>query len=573
MRKSVLAVLLAVAAVALAAKTITTTPPIVNHDPAATSIGTTTPANSDPRVAAIRAQQEQAVAQGDEALARRLEAQVQGIYLEYQSRPGSAAGATVVQPWQFQSRAADLPDVMIDSGIIRATAADYEMDGTMWVAYSKSAPDSWVRIVRSTDHGQTWDGIKSFRTNPTSIITRLGMVVGQGDSGFVYVFVVHPNQNGDLLCVRFNKDGSNYLTTWGKSDADTVNDFKVCRDYSGGDYWLYAVAGNSNHTATLDDYVLRSTDYGVTWASTKTFRFVSDGSYQSGSGRYQYLSGHTGYSPYKGNLNMLVNTRWGNPDSWREAQVAPDTFPVYDQVMAPSFATPVENAVVWTLYTHDFQGTGDFDVKYVYSTDAGVTWSTDYYMAGSSSASEAYGDIKPYADPGNTWMNASYISEESYRTVYRRFCEQSTPTAWSDTERINTHSAGTGQPIRPLLVYSPGAPGTGAGCVFTGAGLNNIYWNAPWLTGLAEERRITREAGFTVSPNPAAEQVRFTVPRVAGSRLVIYDAAGREVTHLPADAGMVWNRTDARGNRVPAGVYLVRLTSPELTASRRLVLR
>jgi hypothetical protein len=63
------------------------------------------------------------------------------------------------------------------------------------------------------------------------------------------------------------------------------------------------------------------------------------------------------------------------------------------------------------------------------------------------------------------------------------------------------------------------------------------------------------------------------VPKIAGSRLAVYDAAGREVTELPAHMSTLWNRTDARGNRVPAGVYLVRLTSPTLSASRRLVLR
>jgi hypothetical protein len=557
MKRTVLAVLLAVAAIALAAKTTTS---------GAMSNGRT-PAVSDPRVVAIRAQQAQAAAQGDEALARQLEAQAQKIYLEYQTQPGSAAGATVAKPWHGQSLGLEGSDVVIGTGTISATAADYEMDGTMWVAYSKSA-DSGVYITRSTDHGATWQGLFSIFLIPTTLVKHLGLVVGQGDSGFVYAFCVHPSQHGDMLCIRFNKDGTNFQNFWVKSDNDSINDFKVCRDYSGSDYYLYCVAGNDDHSTNFDDFMLRSTDYGKTWASTNTFRFVSDGSYTAGSGKFLYLAGHNGYSPYKGQLDLLVDTLWGAwSGSFREVDIAPDTFTVMDPVIAPSFATPVESAVVWTLYSHNSQNTGDWDMKYIYSTDAGVTWSASYYLAGSSSAEERFGDIKPYTSPGNTWMNASYISESTYRTVYRHYCEQSTPTSWSDTLRINTNSAGTGQSVRPLLVYSPGAPGTGAGCVFTGAGLSNIYWNAPWTTAVAEP----------VAPGPVRLGLVPTVVRgvllLEGDcsrtgtvpKAVLLDAAGRKVMSLVPGSNDV--------SHVAAGVYFVRETQAQAQAVRRVVIQ
>jgi hypothetical protein len=555
MKRTVLAVLLAVAAIALAAKTTTS---------GAMSNGRMTPAVSDPRVVAIRAQQAQAAAQGDEALTRQLEAQAQKIYLEYQTQPGSAAGATVAKPWHGQSSATDIGDVVIGTGTIWATAADYEMDGTMWVAYSKFAPDSAVYVTRSTDHGATWQGLLAIYPNPTTLVKHLGLVVGQGDSAFVYVFLVHPSQHGDMLCVRFNKDGSNYLNFWVKSDADSINDFKVCRDYSGSDYYLYCVAGNDDHTTNFDDFMLRSTDYAKTWASTNTVRFASDGSYAAGSGKYLYLAGHNGYSPYKGQLDLLVDTLWGAwSGSFREVDVTPDTFEVADPVIAPSFATPVESAVVWTLYSHNSQNTGDWDMKYVYSTDAGLTWSASYYLAGSSSAYEQYGDIKPYTSPGNTWMNASYVSESTYRTVYRHYCAQSTPTAWSDTLRINTNSAGTGQSVRPLLVYSPGAPGTGAGCVFTGAGLTNIYWNAPWMTAVAEPA-APEPTRFSLVPTIVRGVLRVEGRgQKTGDRAELLNAAGRNVLELRPGANDVSHLT--------SGVYFVR--EAQAQAVRKVVIQ
>jgi len=572
MKKAVFVVLMA-AAVALAVKSEGAGPlPAVPCSPTTTSMGPARSADADPRLAVIRAEQAQAAARGDEALARKLESTAQAIYLERQPAPGSADGAIRLASRRGRT-SFSLPDMLIDSGTVWATATDYEMDGTMWVAYSRSVPDTSIDVVRSTDHGTTWEWVQGFFMIPTTIVNRLGLVVGPGDSGFVYVFTVHPNNDGDMLCTRFNKDGSSFLNFWVHASADTINNFKVCRDYRGDDYWLYCVAGDDDRSPEMDDFFLRSTDYGKTWATLRTWRFVSDGSLTAGAGSYLYMAGRPGFSPANGQLNMLVNRFWGHPDSWSEAIVAPDTFTVMDPVMVPSFVSPPESAVVWVLYSHDYNGTDDWDMQYLYSTDAGSTWSGAEFLAGESDADERFGDIKPYTDPGNPWMNASYISEESYRTVFRHYCNQATPTSWSDTLRINSNSAGTGEAVRPLLVYSPGAAGTGAGCVFVGEGLQNVYFNSPWLTGVAEQTRTGPDAGFSMAPNPVGEAVRFTLPRVAGSRLVVCDVAGREIVRLAADGDVSWNRVDALGNRAPAGVYIVRLVSPEKSAAQRLVLR
>ncbi|MBM3332907.1 hypothetical protein FJY68_13840, partial [candidate division WOR-3 bacterium] len=362
MRRNVFAVLLAVAAVALAAKPAGNgVLPALPYDPATTCIGPALPADADPRVAAIRAEQNQAAARGDKALARELESKLQAIYLEHQPAPGSAENAVrlVSRPGESSF---DLPDALIDTGIIWATAADYEIDGTMWVAYSKYSPDSSVTIVRSVDHGTTWEWVQGFYTVPTSLVEHLGIVVGQGDSGFVYVFLVHPDNDGDMICVRFNRNGSGQVNSWVKSGTDTINNFRVCRDYSGDNYGLYCVAGDDDHTQEMDDFLLRSLDYGKTWAVTNTFRYASDGSYQAGAGSYLYMSGRPGFSPHNGQLGILVNPAWGAMDSWREVSVAPDTFMVMDPVIAPSFVTPPESAAIWTLYSHNYEGTGDWDM-------------------------------------------------------------------------------------------------------------------------------------------------------------------------------------------------------------------
>ncbi len=537
----------------------------------ASSLGTMNPGVFDPRVKALR--QEQELVKGNPLKVKEIENRIQEIYLEYDRSPAAAFNAVVLAPNDYQQPQSDGPDVVIDTGRIVATAADYEMDGTMWVAYSRER-DSSVRVVKSTDYGSTWQPVVGFWTIPSSLIKRLGMVVGAGDSAFVYVGIIHPDSSGDMACVRFNRDGSNFRGLWVKRGADTINNFTMCRDYS-PNYYLYICAGDEDNTDEFDDFILRSTDFAKTWTTTNTFRYVSWGSLQAGAGSYLYLAGFPGFSPLRGRVNLLINTLFGAPGSWFERGVQFDTFEVADPVMAPSFVSPPESAVVWAVHAHNYRNSGDWDIMYVYSTDAGNTWSPSYYLASRSDRSERYPDLKNYTSFGNPYVNASYISEESYRYVYRHWAAQSDPINWSDTLRINTNSAGTGREIKPLLVYAPGAPGTGAGCVFVGSGLHNLYWNAPWTVGIQGENAglSVNKSRFEALPNPVTSHTTFFWTGNA-SRLTIYDASGRQVWYCDnPTSGVPWNRTDRSGKRVSAGVYFGQLRTANGISKSTLVVK
>jgi hypothetical protein len=493
--------------------------------------------------------------------------------------PATASVENLVksEPWHGQS-CFQPPDVRIDTGTIVATAADYEMDGTMWVAYSNSNTQK-VYLARSTDHGATWQGVRAISTTPPHLQTHLGLVVTPGDladSAFAYVFLIHPDNNGDMVCVRVTKDGSDYLTFVVHGGPEVINNFRACRSYDIAPYHLYCIAGDDDHTPGLDDFLMRSTDDGKTWTKVYDMERASDGSIAAGAGSYIYVAAYVGYPPHKGALLLQVNTNYGEPGFWGPLNVVePDTYTVMDPVITPSFVLPEQDAVIWVLYSHDYQGSGDWDMLYAYSTDAGNSWSAGWSMSAASSSNERFGDIKPLTEPGDPKVDASYIHEEPTDwAVYRRDCDQSNPRTWSlPALRMNITDAQPDQSVRPLLVHSPGGPSDHVGCVFVGPVFQNIYFNAPWLPGVAEEASATLEAGFSIAPNPAGENVRFILPRVAGACAVVYDAAGREVVRLAADADLSWNRRDARGDRVPAGVYIVRLVASERSVSRRLVLR
>jgi hypothetical protein len=266
-----------------------------------------------------------------------------------------------------------------------------------------------------------------------------------------------------------------------------------------------------------------------------------------------------------------VSRLFGSPGSWNYTVVWPDTFRVADPVIGAAFTQPESLAVIWCLYAHNYQNSADWDVLYSFSTNGGNTWTTGNILAYSGDV-EAWPDLKNYASPNNPWMNASYIRAQASgdRTIYRQYASSAAPTNWSDTLRINTTSAATGREIRPLLVYSPGSSGTGAGLVFVGVGMLNLYWNAPWMSGIQEQRKGGSWRTLKVEPSIGSGPFRVTGAR-PDATVAVYDRTGCLVRTLSGNA--VWEGTDKGGRRLGSGVYFLRLAGDKTCPSAKLVIR
>ena len=89
-------------------------------------------------------------------------------------------------------------------------------------------------------------------------------------------------------------------------------------------------------------------------------------------------------------------------------------------------------------------------------------------------------------------------------------------------------------------------------------------------------------AGLTLAaprPNPSsgATRLEFDLPSAANAELSVFDAAGRRVATLvdgvePAGRhAATWDGRSTSGERVAAGLYFARLTTPQGVVSRRIV--
>ena len=112
--------------------------------------------------------------------------------------------------------------------------------------------------------------------------------------------------------------------------------------------------------------------------------------------------------------------------------------------------------------------------------------------------------------------------------------------------------------------------------------LDDIRFEIPEDVGIVErsKEQPTRPYLKRNCPNPfnPLTTIRFTLPEVGVTNLVIYDVLGRAVRRLvsgPMEAGMhsvAWDGCDMVGRPVASGVYIYRLTTTKETLVRRMTL-
>ncbi len=517
----------------------------------------------------IRLQQQERLAAGDRTGAKLLENEIQAVLLSRQSRRSDIKQPVILaaRPQWFA------PDQQIDGAPPYWFAVDYEQDpnGTMWVAVG-SRSDSSVHVLRSTNHGASWDWLTGYYWPPKHPIGKLELVVGEGDSNFVYVFELLEENNGDLRVVRLNHNGSVQFGTPVLVGPDSITDFAACRDYV-RPYYLYGVAYNGMQERTTDwpaAALLRSTDFGLTWAITDSIANCSHPRLRAGAGSHIYLGAAPRVARFRNVAQASLSTFFGSPGSWLSDDVVADSFRVYDAVFAPAFTLPESTARCWIVFSHNYNGTLDWDVLYAHTNDRMRTWSVIDDIA-YSTAVEAYVDLKPFTERGNPYVNASYVRTDDF-TCYLVWAQANQPDNWSAPTLINqTVRTGFGYDVTPQIVYSPHGPGPGGGLVFADADSTGVYFNAPWFTGGAvSESRLPRAGGAALVICPTVGRGSVTIGWSGCARQVLVtDVAGRVVADFdrPDGSSVVWDA------KVPAGTYFVRVVTDREARTGSMVIR
>jgi hypothetical protein len=118
--------------------------------------------------------------------------------------------------------------------------------------------------------------------------------------------------------------------------------------------------------------------------------------------------------------------------------------------------------------------------------------------------------------------------------------------------------------------------GNGSGAKFVSYALRHFTLGVAPVSSVVPER-ISLHPAYPNPFNPVAT-IRYDLPAGTEVQLLIYDLMGREVANL-VDGYMeqgyhsiVWNARGADRRKLPSGIYIARLATPEYSKSIKMVL-
>jgi hypothetical protein len=252
---------------------------------------------------------------------------------------------------------------------------------------------------------------------------------------------------------------------------------------------------------------------------------------------------------------------------------------------APAAPGGAASSRVYVLCSVNPPGSDPLDVKFARSTDGGLTWSAPVRVNDDpgTGAWQWFGtmSVSPSGRIDAIWLDTRDDPGGFDSSLYCSFSTDAGMT-WSTNERLSdAFDPHVGWPQQQKMgdyfhMVSDDA-GFRLAWAATFNGEQDVYFGRKLLPGVAagEGVALASVAFLESSPNPfgLSTTIRYGVPRDAFVTLRVYDALGREVATLvqaERRAGSHAARFDGRD--LPSGVYFCRLTAGELVRTSKALL-
>jgi hypothetical protein len=436
-------------------------------------------------------------------------------------------------------------DKIIYNGNITCFDVDYTTDGTMYLAFQKDSIDYPLCIYTSSDHGMTWN--KEYDSPFLLRISKMKIIVSEPEHNYLYLFFANPDDNEYPYVGRIASDFSDSFTPL-RIDTFSIDatGFDAARSIE-DDYSMVFVGASPDEIHPEYEHWLRcyrSLDYGETWdymsygfSTPSDFRQQFSICWGPPDNYYlAYISTKDPVAPYDNDSSearIFYSDNGGNSWNW-------SLYLTNNSVMdgSPHIAAShdTNNPAIWVASPRiGSGGTYDLYVNYITHPD-----SMDIYYPSSwpstavatSEVPEYWGDIEFQKQPGSPLVNMAWIYDNGgdTRDVHWTWSEGNAPQNWYDDRVINDSLALPWPPgASPRIIYSPGAAEGGSGVVYAGFAYKNLYFDAPWISGI-EEKDIEEET-FSIYPGiiTASSPLLLSIPRDGSFEIRIYDITGRPV--------------------------------------------
>jgi hypothetical protein len=399
---------------------------------------------------------------------------------------------------------ADIP--IWEGGTVNCFDADYAQDGTMFVAFQPSG-DTPILVFYSEDHGFTWSKWSEI-TNPThgsaNIPENLPRLRILFDEYNQKLFVFHVNPTGYLIEHYTSLTSAAWASKQVSSAPIYMGSFEVVyQNDQPSSVLFYAAWLEEYDTSHKTLKIYKGNYFQYQWAEvySTTIDWSDLVGYQVG---LAFAPPETVYCSYVvetsngGTVKLLHTPDTGS--SWAYINLSPAIMPhrYYDaRVTAANVATPA----VWVVYNNVRSGNADLSA---YHYDGSLP-ANQYDIAAVSSLAEYVADIEYYKTYPNEYVNLAYIVDDGISAkVYWAWSSQTDPSSWHNLTQVNDLDI-TPWPegVAPRLLYSPGAPGSGSGLVFSYHNRSGLYFDAPW--NLMPKLLIITPAEFKQAIQPLAD--------------------------------------------------------------------
>ena len=490
-------------------------------------------------------------------------------------------------------------DVTIATGTVSGgISTDYDNSGNVYAVRCTTYlgnTNGKVDVYKSTDNGASWFRLCGWVGASTKYTYPVVLTGTDGEPDKLYVFYLRSSNNGDIRVARFTQSGTleGYFEV--KQDSDTITYFTVCANYGVANRIMLAYQREKPGDTTPDLYTIRSTNRGETWVNE---RYVSsDGSHPDiayGYGGYVYMvCTKTGGSDDE--INFCKGTDYG-VSAWQDFEdLTSDTWDDDYAKVGALHTSPYPDQWVWVGYTHDYAGTGNWDMRFAYSSNAGVSWSKNHDLATESDYDEMACDLWVGRSTTYVYVNICYLSYRfvssklQYRNIYYAYCNKYAATTWSSLEDVSSHWAAVNMDGRKVCQGTYGNwSGHDRGVVYAGGGLLSNYYglyfdNQGWTDVEDETGEKVFPTEFALSdnyPNPFNPETRifYFVSRACQVRLEVFNLLGQKIRTLVNEHQTVGNREvgwDGRnqdGEEVASGVYFYKLQAEDFAQTKKMVL-
>ncbi len=439
-------------------------------------------------------------------------------------------------------------------------------NGTIYLAINDTLSTTSGLIIRkSTDNGATWT------THGNSITNRMN---------FPRIKLLEV-QNDSIICwFLFGSQvyGWNINTNAIRGfDSTTVNDFDIVKSSTNSVYlWITTNSGGLRRFATVTN--------GYTWQNP--------GYVQSNSRNIRMcmsLTSDTLMATYRSPVNPNIEKSILRVARYRESALG--TLSTIDfknitdsSTIKTEFNIVASNSVAWFFYTSGT--TGAIDIYCKTSVDNGLTFGTEFLVAGNPNTDEYYFDIGISGSSWPKYCDFIYYSDSlqsggptnnTDKMMYK-FASSVTPGTFGSTAQISQfYPHWTAANCKPSAVEL-GSSDVGAAWVGGSAGGYKVYWNRFYLTGVREQLGAGIPDAYSLKqnyPNPfnPVTNIDFSIKKAGLVNLKVYDILGKEVSTLVSnklEAGKYTYVFDA--SKLSSGTYFYKLEVNGYSETKRMTL-